>query len=180
MLGKLEIQLASSDEKCNFFQLTFFRPNFKTSSKKTFAAPHPTSIYGIMYANLVREKAAPAILNLYPGGDGIYQDDGARIHHCPEALAAVEECFSQRINQDLQAPKMADFWPIENTWAILKQKIAKINICNLAQLQREISKAWREIDADKQLCRRMMTSMHRRASAFIQKEGNQIFKNDYE
>ena len=51
-----------------------------------------------MYADLVREKAAPAILNLYPGGDGIYQDDGARIHRCPEALAAVEESFSQRIN----------------------------------------------------------------------------------
>ena len=30
-----------------------------------------------MYADLVREKAALAILNLYPGGDGIYQDDGA-------------------------------------------------------------------------------------------------------
>ena len=58
--------------------------------------------------------------------------------------------------------------------------IAKINICNLAQLQRDISKAWREIDADKQLCRSMMTSMHRRASAIIQKEDNQIFKNDYE
>ena len=133
-----------------------------------------------MYADLVREKAAPAILNLYPGGDGIYQDDGARIHRCPEALAAVEESFSQRINQDLQAPKMADFWPIENIWAILKQKIAKINICNLAQLKREISKAWREIDADKELCRRMMSSMHLRASAIIQKEGSQIFKNDYE
>ena len=94
-----------------------------------------------MYADLVREKAAPAVLNLYPGGDGIYQDDGARIHRCPEALAAVEESFSQRINQDLQATKMADFWPIENIWAILKQKIAKINICNLVQLKREISKA---------------------------------------
>ena len=54
-------------KSATFFQLTFFRPNFKTSSNKTFAAPHPTSIYGIMYANLVREKAAPAILNLYPG-----------------------------------------------------------------------------------------------------------------
>ena len=86
MLGKLEIQLASSDEKCNFFQLTFFRPNFKTSSKKTFEAPHPTSINGIMYADLVREKAAPAILNLYPGEDGIYQDDGTRIHRCPARL----------------------------------------------------------------------------------------------
>ena len=75
---------------------------------------------------------------------------------------------------------MADFWPIENIWAILKQKIAKFDICNLAQLKREISKAWREIDADKELCRRMMSSMHRRASAIIQKEGNQIFKNDYE
>ena len=83
-----------------FFNLLFW-PNFKTSSKKTFEAPHPTSINGIMYADLVREKAAPAILNLYPGGDGIYQDDGARIHRCPEALAAVEECFSQRINQEL-------------------------------------------------------------------------------
>ena len=76
-----------------------------------------------MYADLVREKAAPAILNLYPGGDGIYQDDGARIHRCPEALGAVNEIFPQRIHQDLQAPKMADFWPIENIWAILKQKI---------------------------------------------------------
>ena len=133
-----------------------------------------------MYADLVREKAAPAILNLYPGGDGIYQDDGARIHRCPEALGAVNEIFPQRIHQDLQAPKMADFWPIENIWAILKQKIAKINICNLAQLKREISKAWREIDADKELCRRIMSSMHRRASPIIQKEINQIFKNDYE
>ena len=145
-----------------FFNLHFFGLILKLPSKKTFAAPHPTSIYGIMYANLVREKAAPAILNLYPGGDGIYQDDGARIHRCPEALAAVEESFSQRNNQDLQAPKMADFWPIENIWAILKQKIAKINICNLAQLKREISKAWREMDADRKLCRRMMTSMHQR------------------
>ena len=75
---------------------------------------------------------------------------------------------------------MADFWPIENIWAILKLKIVKINICNLAQLKREISKAWREMDADKELCRRMMRSMHQRASAIIQKEDNQIFKNDYE
>ena len=35
-----------------------------------------------MYADLDREKAALAILNLYPGGDGIYQIDGARIHRC--------------------------------------------------------------------------------------------------
>ena len=82
MLGNLEIQLASSNENCNFFQLTFFRPNFKTSSKKTFEAPHPTSINGIMYA----DQSSSAILNLYPGGDGIYQDDGTRIHRCPARL----------------------------------------------------------------------------------------------
>ena len=172
MLEKLKIQLASSDEKCNFFSTYFFRPNFKTSCK--------TSINSIMHADLVREKAAPVILNLYPGGDGIYQDDGAQIHRCPEALAEVNESFPQRIHQDLQPSQMADFWPIENIWAILKQKIAKINICNLAQLKREILKAWRAIDADKELCRKMMSSKHRRASAIFQKEGHQIFKNDYE
>ena len=46
-----------------------------------------------MNANLVREKAALAILYLYPGGDGIYQDDVAQICF-PNALAAVEESFS--------------------------------------------------------------------------------------
>ena len=110
MLGKLKIQIASFDVKSCFFNA----PIFVSDLYKEYEAPHPTSINGIMYADLVREKAALAILNLYPGGDGIYQDDGARIHRCPEALAAVEESFSQRINQDLQAPKMADFWPIEN------------------------------------------------------------------
>ena len=86
ILGKLEIQLASSVEKCNFFKLAFFGIILKLQVKKTFEAPHTTSINGIMYADLVREKAAPAILNLYPGEDGIYQDDGTRIHRCPARL----------------------------------------------------------------------------------------------
>ena len=50
---------------------------FVSDLYKEYEVPHPKSKNGILYADLVREKAAPANLNLYPGGDGIYQDDGA-------------------------------------------------------------------------------------------------------
>ena len=39
-----------------------------------------------MYADLVRGIAKDSVEELYPEGDGIWQDDGARIHRCPQAL----------------------------------------------------------------------------------------------
>ena len=39
---------------------------------------------------MIREKAHQAVLKLYPNGDRIWQDDGAKIHRCPEALEAVQ------------------------------------------------------------------------------------------
>ena len=40
----------------------------------------------IMYEDLVRGIAEDSVEELYPEGDGIWQDDGARIHRCPQAL----------------------------------------------------------------------------------------------
>ena len=109
-----------------------------------------------------------------------WQDDGARIHRCPEALKAVEESFKSRIDPEIQAPKMADFWPIENVWAILKQKVASKSTNNVKELRAAITTAWIEISKDKKLCKKMIDSLPVRAQAVISKNGRQIFKKDYQ
>ena len=74
---------------------------------------------GQVYAHMVTEHAVPAVQQLY-GNRAVWQDDPARIHRTAEALEACE-AFSTRIPHDGQAPKMADVWPIENVWSIVKQ-----------------------------------------------------------
>ena len=49
---------------------------------------------------------------LYPEGDGIWQDDGAKIHRCQQALQGVFYSFNGRIDHEAQAPKMADIRPV--------------------------------------------------------------------
>ena len=56
-------------------------------------------------------------------GDGVWQDDPATIHRCADTLAAVQERFNFRVPHDKQSAKMADVWPIENVWAIVKDKV---------------------------------------------------------
>ena len=155
-------------------------PIFVSELFLEYQHPRPKSINGIMYADMVREKAGPAVLQLYPEGNAIWQDDGARIHRCPEVLEAVAATFRYRVDPVLQAPKMADFWPIENVWSIIKQKIFLKRTETLPQLKRAIIQAWREVDADKELCKRLIKSVHKRAAAIIAKEGAQVNKADYD
>ena len=74
---------------------------------------------------------------------------------------------------------MADFWLIENVWAMIKGKIASKPTNTLKQLKKEIIIAWKEIDSDKDLCRRLINSMPKRAEAIIKKNGSQVYKDDY-
>ena len=61
---------------------------------------------------MVTKHAVAAVQKLY-GNHAVWQDDPARIHCTAEALQACK-AFSARIPHDVQAPKMANVWPIEN------------------------------------------------------------------
>ena len=108
--------------------------------------PKPKTVTGELYADLIREGAGPAVLSLYPQGDGVWQDDTAKIHRCAAALEAVDETFNSRIPHDKQAPKMADCYPIENVWSIIKDKVKENDIQNLNQLKKVVTKAWKDIN----------------------------------
>ena len=74
---------------------------------------------------------------------------------------------------------MADVWPIENVWAILKAKVMEKEPKSKVQLKKVISKAWQEIDKDKAMCRRLVTSIPHMLKAVIQVGGRQIAKEDF-
>jgi hypothetical protein len=142
-------------------------------------SPKPTTVNGSMYADLVKEEAKAAVDHLYPEKDSIWQDDGASIHRCEEALEAVQESFHERVCPIMQAPKCADLWPVENLWSIIKAEVAKESVTNQEELKMAITKIWRQVNNNKDLCKQLILSLPRRCQAVINKDGRQIVSADY-
>ena len=105
--------------------------------------PVSKNMNGAMYADLERGYAAPAVEDLYPEGDAIWQDDPASIHRCTAALAAVNDSFNRRLDHEVQCLKFSDVWQIENVWGIVKERASQQKCETLAQLKRAIIGAWR-------------------------------------
>ena len=95
-------QLAGRKSESPVFMSDFYK-NYNPVSK---------NMNGAMYADLVRGYAAPAVEDLYPEGDAIWQDDPASIHRCAAALAAVNDSFNRRLDHEVQCPKFSDVWLI--------------------------------------------------------------------
>ena len=134
-------------------------------------------VTGPMYAHMITSQVVDAVRQIY-GNWAVWQDDPARIHRTPEALQACS-AFPRRIPHERQAPKMADVWPIEQVWAILKEKVMQAAPRNKAELKRVITRSWREIDQDKEMIRNLISSIPKRLQAVIDVDGRQITKEDY-
>ena len=134
-------------------------------------------INGAAYAYMITEEVLPLVRQLY-GGREVWQDDNARIHRGEAALEACRE-FAQRIPVHIQAPKMADVWPVENLWAILNDRVKKREPQTSDDRCLYIVEEWIKIDQDKALCRRLMRSIPKRLDAVIKVEGRQIRREDY-
>ena len=62
---------------------------------------------------------------------------------------------------------------------LLENKYSILFYSTLPQLRREIARAWREVDAGKERCPRLIKSMPKWAAAGITKKGAQVQKADY-
>ena len=142
--------------------------------------PKPKSVTGQIYADMIDIKIAPAVKQLYPRGNAVWHNDGAKIHRSEIALSAIDPNFKENISYDLQAPKIADIWPIENVWAIIKQELDGIEFQNITSLRAEIRAAWRRTSLNQNLSKQLISSIPKRLEAVIKKKGNQITKEDYD
>ena len=134
------------------------------------------NVNNIVYADMLECLVHPGVMKLYPAGDCLWQDDEAKIHRTDHVLAKVDELFKHRIPPKM-ASHTADLYPIENLWSILKDEVSrKAPIKDVKQLKNIIRKKWREVHADKDLCKRMIASVQ----AMVRLKGVQVHKSDYE
>ena len=108
----------------------------------------------------------------------MHETPAKSIHRTPVALEACS-AFKTRIPHDIQAPKMANIWPIENVWAILKDRVKAKEPRSTAWLKKVITQVWRDMDRDKNMCKRLISSIPYRLHAVINVGGRQLTKAYY-
>lgn len=107
----------------------------------------------------------------------IWQDDPDTKHRTLGALKLISNTFKQRIDTNEQSAKMADIWPIENIWGIIRGKLEGLEYEDEFELRKAICREWRQIDFE--ICNSAMLSIPRRLQAVINKKGEQVSKSDY-
>jgi len=125
----------------------------------------------------LEQVGIPAMEQLFPDNDYIFQDDTSRIHRTPAVRTFVEENIPERIDIDDQAVKMDDVWSIENLWSIIRQELSHYEFNSLYDVKEKIIDIWENFSQEK--CLRMIDSIPKRLTAIVQKEGQRITKHDY-
>ena len=74
---------------------------------------------------------------------------------------------------------MANIWPIENVWSIMKAKVLEEEPKTKPQLKKVITKIWRQVNADKELGWSLVSSIPDRLHAVVDVDGDQIRMSDY-
>ncbi|CAF3783222.1 unnamed protein product [Rotaria sordida] len=125
------------------------------------------------YAKFIRTIVAQIAANeLGDLQNVIFQDDQDRKQRTQMALNTVKHVFINRIEPKDYAAKLADVWPIENIWGMLKEKLRGHEYSDIAQLKNYIKNEWKKICVS--LCQRMIDKIPARLKLVIDQGGNQI------
>ena len=104
--------------------------------------------------------------------DIIFQQDNAACHTSYESKAAIKILFDK--NYIDWPPNSPDLSPIENVWAILKEKLAKRKIKNLDELRENILDIW--IKFPTSLCEKLCKKFDEKIKLIQQYKGARINK----
>ena len=75
---------------------------------------------------------------------------------------------------------MADVWPIENVWALIKAEVKAMDPQTKEELRISIKKSWARMAKNEDLCKKLIGSIPARLQAVIKKKGRQVVKEDYQ
>ena len=133
-------------------------------------------MYAVFLTNLVFPKLIKEF-GANVGSELIWEDDPDNKHRTHNVINTIDNFFAQRINIKEQSPKMADVWPIENVWSIIREKLGVEEFENVTKLKTSITREWKKITPE--LCEKLISSIGKRLKAVVGKEGAQITKQDY-
>ena len=132
---------------------------------------------GELYSLFLRERCISAVKNVV-GNDldhAIWQDDQDKKHRMENPMNVIKEFFVERIEPEDGDAKLADVYPIESIWGILKEKVRGKQFKNEKSLIQCINKEWRLITPSK--CETMIDNIPKRLWKVIKNKWNQIYEH---
>jgi hypothetical protein len=118
------------------------------------------------YCKILKEAMIPSAGDLFPEGEFLFQQDNDPKHTSEKTWNFLD---SKGIDYMDWPPYSPDLNPIENLWAILKQRMKGRKCKNVDQLWDCVQEAWYELPVD--LLRGLIDSMKRRCQEVIDKKG---------
>lgn len=126
---------------------------------------------GIKYKTTIEQALVPQIEEWFPEGQVIFQHDNAPCHKCALVRQYLETCNFEVM---VWPPYSPDLNPIENLWAILKQRVHKTSSSNIHELENKLKTIWETDPAVKASCTSLIESMPRRVEACIAAKGGPL------
>jgi transposase len=98
------------------------------------------------YQELLRTRVLPWLQQLYPGGDYVFQQDGAPAHSARTTQKFLADNFANFWDKDIWPPSSPDLNPLDfYFWARVEREACRVQHWNLADLRASICKAWEKI-----------------------------------
>ena len=133
-----------------------------------------------MYAEFLQQFVFPNLKTEFGanvGSEMVWEDDTDNKHRTKIVKDTIDNFFVQRIDINEQSQKMADVWTIENVWSVLRGKLGTEDFESVKKLKSAITREWKKVTPE--LCDKLICSIGRRLQAVVNKNGEQIAKNDY-
>lgn len=123
------------------------------------------------YENIITERMKPELEKRFSSGNGIFQQDLAPCHTSKK----MKEYFARNRVNVLDWPgNSPDLNPIENLWAICKQRLAKMDCRTKNSLICSIIKVWYRDEKILENCKTLVESMPKRVKLVLLAKGGHI------
>lgn len=123
------------------------------------------------YKQTLSQNLMPLLNDRFPDGSGLFQHDNAPCH---KALSVRSWLENESVNVMEWPPYSPDLSPIENLWAILKNKVHKSVFRTSQELMTKLTEIWNHNESLKSSCQVLINSMPQRINACIVAKGGVI------
>lgn len=117
---------------------------------------------------ILSRRLIPQIQDWYQSNEAIFQQDNAPCHVSKRTMAFFENSEIQVLSWPPSSPDMN---PIENLWAIIKNKIRARNAFTKQTIIASFIDIWHRDEDVREMCQKLVLSMPRRVNALLKAKG---------